>query len=102
MEYYWRLNSIIIVVALCVTWYGITSVTAFKSDTKDIGNEDPLSIPLIDDNGAPLDAILDTNTINRNIKVYIKTLMKNIIQSSMQEQFEGTFKISLEKNHRFY
>ncbi|XP_071144328.1 microfibril-associated glycoprotein 4-like [Mytilus edulis] len=98
MEYYWRYNSIIIVVAFCVPWYGITSVTAFKSDTKDIGNEDPLSIPLIDDKGAPLVAMLDTNTINRNIKVYIKTLMKNMIQSSMQEQFEGTFKISLEKN----
>ncbi|CAC5389569.1 Tenascin,Fibrinogen-like protein A,Angiopoietin-4,Ryncolin-2,Fibrinogen C domain-containing protein 1-A,Techylectin-5B,Microfibril-associated glycoprotein 4,Tenascin-N,Ficolin-2,Ryncolin-1,Tenascin-R,Ryncolin-3,Ficolin-1,Fibrinogen C domain-containing protein 1-B,Fibrinogen C domain-containing protein 1 [Mytilus coruscus] len=98
MEYCWKLNSMSIVVALSFSLYGDLSVTALGSDTKDIGNEDQLSIPLINDKGAPLVAMLDTNAINRKMKVYIRTLMREMIQSSMQEQMQGIFKTSLEKN----
>lgn len=89
-------NSIII--AFCLTWYGDIYVTASGSDTKDTGNEDPLSIPLINDKGAPLVAMLDTNIINRNIKLYITTLIRNMIQNSVEEQIKDIFKTSLEES----
>lgn len=76
-------------------------VRAFSSDTHDTRekeNADPLSIPLVNDKGAPLVAMLDTNTINRKIKSYIQTLMRNMIQNSMQEHMRGIFKSSLEED----
>ncbi|VDI26404.1 Hypothetical predicted protein [Mytilus galloprovincialis] len=92
MEYYWKLNSMIIVITFRLF------VTALGSETRDRGNEDPLSIPLINDKGAPLVAMLDTNAINRKMKVYIRTLMRDMIQSSMQVQMQGIFQTSLEEN----
>ncbi|CAG2192652.1 unnamed protein product [Mytilus edulis] len=58
----------------------------------------PLSIPLINDKGAPLVAMLDTNTINRKIKVYIRTLMRETIQNAVQEQIQDIFKTSFDEN----
>ncbi|CAC5362058.1 Fibrinogen-like protein A,Ryncolin-4,Fibrinogen C domain-containing protein 1-A,Tenascin-N,Angiopoietin-related protein 7,Ficolin-1-A,Ficolin-1-B,Ficolin-2,Ficolin-1,Fibrinogen C domain-containing protein 1-B,Fibrinogen C domain-containing protein 1 [Mytilus coruscus] len=98
MQGYWKLNSMVIVFAFCLSWYMGIYVTAVLSDTKDIGNEDPLSLPLINDKGAPLVAMLDTNTINKKIQVYIKTLMRNMIQNSVQEQIQGVFRTLLEEN----
>lgn len=72
-------------VVYCVLLHGQSHeyVTALSSDTGEKENVDPLSIPLISDKGAPLVAMLDTNTINRKIKNYIITLMRNIIKNSM-------------------
>lgn len=89
-------NSIII--AFYLTWYGDICVTASGSDTKDTDNENPLSMPLINDKGAPLVAMLDTNIIIRNIKLYITTLIGNMIQNSVEEQIKEIFKTSLEEN----
>ncbi|VDI03002.1 Hypothetical predicted protein, partial [Mytilus galloprovincialis] len=68
------------------------------SDNKDSGSANPLSIPLINDKGAPLVAMLDTNIINRNIKLYINTLIRNMIQNSVEEQIKDIFRTSLEEN----
>ncbi|VDI46722.1 Hypothetical predicted protein, partial [Mytilus galloprovincialis] len=68
------------------------------SDTTYLGNEDPLSISLINDKGAPLVAMLDTNTINRKIKVYIRTLMRETIQNAVQEQIQDILKTSFDEN----
>ncbi|CAC5362064.1 Fibrinogen-like protein A,Ryncolin-4,Angiopoietin-related protein 1,Ficolin-1-B,Ficolin-2,Ryncolin-1,Tenascin-R,Fibrinogen-like protein 1,Tenascin-X,Fibrinogen C domain-containing protein 1-A,Tenascin-N,Ryncolin-3,Tenascin,Fibroleukin,Fibrinogen C domain-containing protein 1,Angiopoietin-related protein 3,Ryncolin-2,Techylectin-5B,Angiopoietin-related protein 2,Angiopoietin-2,Microfibril-associated glycoprotein 4,Fibrinogen alpha chain,Ficolin-1-A,Ficolin-1,Fibrinogen C domain-containing protein 1-B,Angiop len=92
------MNSIVMTVAFCVFLYGDIFVTALGSDTKDIGDQNALSMPLITDKGAPLVAMLDTKTINRKIKIYIQTLMRNVIQNSVQEQIQGILKKSLEEN----
>ncbi|XP_063408192.1 fibrinogen-like protein A [Mytilus trossulus] len=92
MECYLKWNSLILVVAYCLF------VTALGLGTNYIGNEDPLSIPLINDKGAPLVAMLDTKSINRKMKVYIRTLMKDMIQRTIQEQMQGIFKTALEEN----
>ncbi|CAC5414743.1 Fibrinogen-like protein A,Ryncolin-4,Angiopoietin-related protein 1,Ficolin-3,Ficolin-1-B,Techylectin-5A,Ficolin-2,Ryncolin-1,Tenascin-R,Fibrinogen-like protein 1,Tenascin-N,Ryncolin-3,Tenascin,Fibroleukin,Fibrinogen C domain-containing protein 1,Fibrinogen gamma chain,Ryncolin-2,Techylectin-5B,Angiopoietin-related protein 2,Microfibril-associated glycoprotein 4,Fibrinogen alpha chain,Ficolin-1-A,Ficolin-1,Angiopoietin-4 [Mytilus coruscus] len=92
------MNSISIIIAFSLTWYGDINVTASGLDTKDLGNGDPLSIPLINDKGAPLVVMLDTNIINRNIKAYISTLIRNMIQNSVEEQIKDIFKTSLEEN----
>ncbi|VDI73471.1 Hypothetical predicted protein [Mytilus galloprovincialis] len=98
MTFYGTLNGMIITVAFCLVWTGDIYVTASGADTKDIGNENPLSIPLISDKGAPLVAMLDTNTINRKIKVYIRTLMRETIQNAVQEQIQDIFKTSFDEN----
>ncbi|CAC5362067.1 Fibrinogen-like protein A [Mytilus coruscus] len=90
----------VIVVASCLAWSCDIYVTASGSDIKDIRNEDPgpLSIPLINDKGAPLVSMLDTSTIYMKIKVYIRTLMKETIQNAVQEQIQNIFKTSLDEN----
>ncbi|CAC5362059.1 unnamed protein product [Mytilus coruscus] len=98
MTCYRKLNAIVVVVTFCLVWSCDIYVTASVSDIKDIGNEDPLSIPLINDKGAPLVAMLDTNTISRKIKVYIRTLMRETIQNAVQEQIQNIFKTSLDEN----
>lgn len=103
MTHCWQLNTIFTLVVYCLFLHGELHgyVAALSSDTHDTGekeNADPLSIPLISDDGAPLVAMLDTNTINRKIKSYIKTLMRNMIHNSMQEEMQGIFKSSLEEN----
>ncbi|CAG2256241.1 unnamed protein product [Mytilus edulis] len=98
MQCFWKSNSMVLVIAYCVYWSGDIFVTASVSDIKDLGNEDPLSIPLINDKGAPLVAMLDTNTINRKIKVYIRTLMRETIQNAVQEQIQDIFKTSFDEN----
>ncbi|XP_071141901.1 fibrinogen-like protein A [Mytilus edulis] len=103
MKHCCQLNTIFPLVVYYLFLHGELHgyVRAFSSDTHDTGekeNADPLSIPLISDDGAPLVAMLDTNTINRKIKSYIKTLMRNMIHNSMQEEMQGIFKSSLEEN----
>ncbi|XP_071142635.1 fibrinogen C domain-containing protein 1-A-like [Mytilus edulis] len=98
MTCYRKLNAMVILVVFCLVWTGDIYVTASVSDTTDLGNEDPLSIPLINDKGAPLVAMLDTNTINRKIKVYIRTLMRETIQNAVQEQIQDFFKTSFDEN----
>ncbi|CAG2213904.1 unnamed protein product [Mytilus edulis] len=103
MKHCCQLNTIFTLVVYCLFLHGELHgyVRAFSSDTHDTGekeNADPLSIPLVNDKGAPLVAMLDTNTINRKIKSYIKTLMRNMIQNSMQEHMRGIFKSSLEED----
>ncbi|XP_076084542.1 uncharacterized protein LOC143055292 [Mytilus galloprovincialis] len=98
MQCFWKSNSMVIVLVYCLYWSGDIFVTASLSDTKDLGNEDPLSISLINDKGAPLVAMLDTNTINRKIKVYIRTLMRETIQNAVQEQIQDIFKTSFDEN----
>ncbi|XP_071142637.1 fibrinogen-like protein 1 [Mytilus edulis] len=98
MTCYRTLNVMVIIVAFCLVWSGDIYVTASGTDTKDFENEDPLSIPLISDKGAPLVAMLDTNTINRKIKVYIRTLMRETIQNAVQEQIQDIFKTSFDEN----
>ncbi|CAG2247512.1 unnamed protein product [Mytilus edulis] len=98
MTCYRKLNAMVILVVFCLVWTGDIYVTASVSDTTDLGNEDPLSIPLINDKGAPLVAMLDTNTINRKIKVYIRTLMRETIQNAVQEQIQDIFKTSFDEN----
>ena len=95
MTCYRTLNVIVIVVASCLVWSGDIYVTASGAVTKDSG---PLSIPLINDKGAPLVAMLDANTINRKIKVYIRTLMRETIQNAVQEQIKDIFKTSFDEN----
>ncbi|CAG2192651.1 unnamed protein product [Mytilus edulis] len=98
MQCFWKSNSMVLVIAYCVYWSGDIYVTASVSDTTDLGNEDPLSIPLINDKGAPLVAMLDTITINRKIKIYIRTLMRETIQNAVQEQIQDIFKTSFDEN----
>lgn len=57
-----------------------------------------LSIPLIDDGGAPLVAMLDTSKINRKLKGYIKTLLKEMIQTYLREQIQNIVLETLEGN----
>ncbi|VDI73466.1 Hypothetical predicted protein [Mytilus galloprovincialis] len=87
-----------VIVVFCLFWFRDIYVTALSSDTKDIGSEDPLSIPLISDKGAPLVAMLDTKTINRKIKVYIRTLMRSTIRNSEQEELQDVLKTSLNED----
>ncbi|XP_063408191.1 fibrinogen-like protein A [Mytilus trossulus] len=103
MTHCWQLNTIFTLVVYCLFLHGELHgyVAALSSDTHDTGekeNPDPLSIPLISDDGAPLVAMLDTKTINRKIKSYIQTLMRNIIQNSMEKEMQGIFKSLLEEN----
>ncbi|XP_071144226.1 fibrinogen-like protein A [Mytilus edulis] len=97
MKCYWKMNSINLVVALCLSWYGDILVTALDSDTKNIGEQDSLSMPLITDKGAPLVAMLDTKSINRKIKVYIQKLMRNTVQNYEKEQIQRMLKTFLEE-----
>ncbi|XP_076084683.1 fibrinogen-like protein A isoform X1 [Mytilus galloprovincialis] len=92
------MNSIVVVVALCVFWYGDIVVTALEPDTEDIGDPDPLSMPLITDKGAPLVAMLDTKSINRKMKIYIQTLMRNTVKNYEKEQTQRSFETLLEGN----
>lgn len=84
--------------AFSLTWFGYICAKVSGSDNIDTGNTNPLAIPLINDKGAPLVAMLDTNIINRNIKLYINTLIRNMIQNSIEEQIKDIFKTSLEEN----
>ncbi|CAC5386034.1 unnamed protein product [Mytilus coruscus] len=54
-------------------------------DTVKSKQGDPLSIPLIDEGGAPLVAMLDTSSMNVRIKSFIKTLMEKMIEESLTE-----------------
>lgn len=65
MQCYWKLNTMIIVVAFCLFLYKDTNATALSSDAEYIGSVDQLSILLISDKGVPMVAMLDTKTINR-------------------------------------
>ncbi|CAG2233576.1 unnamed protein product [Mytilus edulis] len=72
-------------------------VTALGSDTVEKGSEDPLSIPLISDKGAPLVAMLDTNTINRNIKKFVRTSLEenstiDLIRNITRQELNGVLK----------
>ncbi|XP_052086116.1 IgGFc-binding protein-like [Mytilus californianus] len=58
---------------------------AVKIDTVKSKQGDPLSIPLIDNGGAPLVAMLDTSSMNMRIKSFIKTLMGKMIEESLTE-----------------
>ncbi|CAC5362610.1 Fibrinogen-like protein A,Ryncolin-4,Angiopoietin-related protein 1,Ficolin-3,Ficolin-2,Fibrinogen-like protein 1-like protein,Ryncolin-1,Tenascin-R,Fibrinogen-like protein 1,Fibrinogen C domain-containing protein 1-A,Tenascin-N,Ryncolin-3,Fibroleukin,Fibrinogen C domain-containing protein 1,Ryncolin-2,Angiopoietin-related protein 6,Angiopoietin-related protein 2,Microfibril-associated glycoprotein 4,Fibrinogen alpha chain,Ficolin-1,Fibrinogen C domain-containing protein 1-B,Angiopoietin-4 [Mytilus coruscu len=100
MKCYWNLNTLLVLVVCCLLLHGYTHgyVTAVDSDTVKTGSEDPLSIPLISDKGAPLVAMLDTITINRKIKSYIKTILKNMIQNTLQGHVLEFVKTSLEEN----
>ncbi|XP_063405822.1 uncharacterized protein LOC134689782 [Mytilus trossulus] len=98
MTCYRTLNVMVKVIVFCLVWSGDIYVAASGSDTKDIENDNSLSIPLISDKGAPLVAMLDTNTINRKIKVYIRTLMRETIQNAVQEQIQDIFKTSFDEN----
>lgn len=42
--------------------------------------------------------MLDTNTINRIIKSYIKTLMENMIQNTLKGQLHDMLMIALKEN----
>ncbi|XP_071151312.1 fibrinogen-like protein A [Mytilus edulis] len=91
------MNSIVVVVAFCVFWYGDIFVTSLDTSTEDIGDTDPLSMPLITDKGTPLVAMLDTKSINRKMKIYIQTLMRNTVKNYEKEQTQR-FKTLLEGN----
>jgi len=42
-------------------------------------HEDILSMPVLKNDNAPLVAMLDSDTMNRNIKMYIIRLMKDMV-----------------------
>ncbi|XP_063408189.1 fibrinogen-like protein A [Mytilus trossulus] len=103
MKHCWQLKTMFTLVVYSLLLHGELHeyVAALSSETHYTGkkeNADPLSIPLLNDDGAPLVAMLDTNTINRKIKSYIQTLMRNILPNSMQEQMRGIFKSSLKED----
>ncbi|CAG2256240.1 unnamed protein product [Mytilus edulis] len=64
----------------------------------DASSEDPFSIPFIRDKGVPQVAMLDTKTIIRKLKDYIKTLMRSIIRNPVQEEMQCVLKSSLKEN----
>ncbi|CAG2210394.1 unnamed protein product [Mytilus edulis] len=99
MQCYWNLSKIFVFV-YCLFLHSDTHgyVTALDSDTAEKGSEDPLSIPLISEKGAPPVAMLDTNTINRNIKSYIKTLMESMTKQKLQGYILEFVQTSLEVN----
>ena len=97
MQCYWKLNSMVIVV-FCLFWYRDTYAKTLSPETRYIGSEDPLTIPLISDKGVPLVAMLDNKTINRKIKVYIRTLMRSMIRNYVQEELQDVLKPSLKED----
>lgn len=48
------------------------------------------------DKGAPLVAMLDTKIMNREIKIYLQTLMRDTFQNYVQELIQGILKTPLE------
>lgn len=100
MKWYWDFNRVLMLFVYCIFLHSDSHgyVTALESDTGGNGNDDPLSIPLINDNGAPLVAMLDTNAINRRMKSYITTITKNMIQNTLKGQIHGIIRTSLEEN----
>lgn len=49
------------------------------------------------DKGAPLVAMLDTKIMNKEIKVYLQSLMRDMFQNYVEELIQGIFKIPLEE-----
>lgn len=100
MTWYWNFNTVLKIIVYCIFLHSVSLgyVTSLSSDTGGNGNEDPLSIPLINDNGAPLVAMLDTNTINRRMKSYITTITKNMIKNTLKGHIQDIIRTSLEEN----
>lgn len=100
MTWYWNFNTVLKIIVYCIFLHSVSLgyVTSLSSDTGGNGNEDPLSIPLINDNRAPLVAMLDTNTINRRMKSYITTITKNMIKNTLKGHIQDIIRTSLEEN----